>query len=316
GRREDGHHGPARDDGGLPRLPAGLRVPQLRLRRDQLRDRHLHCGSVRGLVPHTTAADGAPRGLRDAHRSDGGRLRVPAGLAAAARTARDRAADAQPVGAAAAAAPALAHHPRPAQQDLSAVSGRLPTAGSGHAPGQTDRGGAASPPGRGGALVSAAPESGLQVTRRGPVLELTIDRPHRMNALDADTVEQLVAAIAGADEQVRVIGVGGAGGAVSAGADEAGEPAGAPADAAAAGAAGEADAAATMARADSLVRAVLRAPVPVIAAVDGPAVGVAASLALACDLIYATERASFLLPFVRVGLMPDGGSSLLVAAAG
>src|SRR5699024_7973295 len=289
GRREDGHHGPARDDGGLPRLPAGLRVPQLRLRRDQLRDRHLHCGSVRGLVPHTTAADGAPRGLRDAHRSDGGRLRVPAGLAAAARTARDRAADAQPVGAAAAAAPALAHHPRPAQQDLSAVSGRLPTAGSGPAPGHTDRGGAAWPARGGGALVSAAPGSGLQVTRRGPVLELTIDRPHRMNALDADTVEQLVSAIAGADEQVRVIVVGGAGGSFSAGADLAAMTASAPADEAAA----EADAAATMARAESLVRAVLRAPVPVIAAVDGPAVGVAASLALACDLIYATERASF-----------------------
>jgi len=160
--------------------------------------------------------------------------------------------------------------------------------------------------------VSAAPGSGLQVTRRGPVLELTIDRPHRMNALDADTVEQLVAAIAGADEQVRVIVVGGAGGSFSAGADLAAMTASAPADEAAA----EADAAATMARAESLVRAVLRAPVPVIAAVDGPAVGVAASLALACDLIYATERASFLLPFVRVGLMPDGGSSLLVAAAG
>src|SRR5699024_11811315 len=111
----------------------------------------------------------------------------------------------------------------PAQQDLSAVSGRLPTAGSGHAPGQTDRGGAASPPGRGGALVSAAPGSGLQVTRRGPVLELTIDRPHRMNALDADTVEQLVSAIAGADEQVRGSVVGGAGGTGTGGGDRAAE---------------------------------------------------------------------------------------------
>lgn len=160
--------------------------------------------------------------------------------------------------------------------------------------------------------MSRAPESGLGVAHRGPVLELTVDRPHRLNALDAATVEALVAAIEGIDEAVRVIVISGAGGAFSAGADLAAMTAQAPVDAAAA----DADAAATMARAESLVRAVLHAPVPVIAAVDGPAVGVAASLALACDLIYATERASFLLPFVRVGLMPDGGSSLLVAAAG
>lgn len=160
--------------------------------------------------------------------------------------------------------------------------------------------------------MSAGVESGLRTARRGPVLELTIDRPHRMNALDAATVEELVAAIEGADAEVRVIVVAGAGGAFSAGADLAAMTAQAPVDQDQA----EADAAQTMARAESLVRAVLRAPVPVIAAVDGPAVGVAASLALACDLIYATAQASFLLPFVRVGLMPDGGSSLLVAAAG
>ena len=55
-------------------------------------------------------------------------------------------------------------------------------------------------------------------------------------------------------------------------------------------------------------------PKPVIAAVNGPAVGIGCSLALACDLVVARESAYFLLAFVNLGLVPDGGSSLLVPA--
>jgi 2-(1,2-epoxy-1,2-dihydrophenyl)acetyl-CoA isomerase len=51
---------------------------------------------------------------------------------------------------------------------------------------------------------------------------------------------------------------------------------------------------------------------PVIACVNGPAVGIGCSLALCCDLIVAAESAYFLLAFVNIGLVPDGGSSLLV----
>jgi len=54
---------------------------------------------------------------------------------------------------------------------------------------------------------------------------------------------------------------------------------------------------------------------PVIAAVNGPAVGIGASLAFACDLILAAESAFFGLAFVNIGLMPDGGSTLFVPAA-
>jgi 2-(1,2-epoxy-1,2-dihydrophenyl)acetyl-CoA isomerase len=54
---------------------------------------------------------------------------------------------------------------------------------------------------------------------------------------------------------------------------------------------------------------------PVVAAVNGPAVGIGASLAFACDLILAAESAYFMLAFVNIGLMPDGGSTLLVPAA-
>jgi len=53
-------------------------------------------------------------------------------------------------------------------------------------------------------------------------------------------------------------------------------------------------------------------PKPVIASVNGPAVGIGCSLALCCDLIVAAESAYFLLAFVNIGLVPDGGSSLFV----
>jgi 2-(1,2-epoxy-1,2-dihydrophenyl)acetyl-CoA isomerase len=54
---------------------------------------------------------------------------------------------------------------------------------------------------------------------------------------------------------------------------------------------------------------------PVVAAVNGPAVGIGASLAFACDLVLASESAFFGLAFVNIGLMPDGGSTLFVPAA-
>jgi 2-(1,2-epoxy-1,2-dihydrophenyl)acetyl-CoA isomerase len=55
-------------------------------------------------------------------------------------------------------------------------------------------------------------------------------------------------------------------------------------------------------------------PKPVIAAVNGPAVGIGASLALAADLIIAAESAYFLLAFVNIGLVPDGGSTAFLPA--
>jgi 2-(1,2-epoxy-1,2-dihydrophenyl)acetyl-CoA isomerase len=63
------------------------------------------------------------------------------------------------------------------------------------------------------------------------------------------------------------------------------------------------------------IAAVRRLEKPVIAAVNGPAVGIGASLAFACDLVLAAESAFFGLAFVNIGLMPDGGSTLFVPAA-
>ena len=63
------------------------------------------------------------------------------------------------------------------------------------------------------------------------------------------------------------------------------------------------------------IAAIRRLEKPVVAAVNGPAVGIGASLAFACDLIVAAESAYFLLAFVNIGLMPDGGSTFLLPAA-
>jgi 2-(1,2-epoxy-1,2-dihydrophenyl)acetyl-CoA isomerase len=64
-----------------------------------------------------------------------------------------------------------------------------------------------------------------------------------------------------------------------------------------------------------IIAAVRRLEKPVVAAVNGPAVGIGASLAFACDLVLAAESAYFGLAFVNIGLMPDGGSTLFVPAA-
>ncbi|HEY3959187.1 MAG TPA: enoyl-CoA hydratase [Solirubrobacteraceae bacterium] len=61
-----------------------------------------------------------------------------------------------------------------------------------------------------------------------------------------------------------------------------------------------------------IMLAIRELPKPVLAAVNGAAVGIGCSLALCCDLIVAAESAYFLLAFVNIGLVPDGGSSLFV----
>ena len=70
-----------------------------------------------------------------------------------------------------------------------------------------------------------------------------------------------------------------------------------------------------LAEANRTVRAIAALPKPVVAVVQGPTAGVGVSLALACDVVLASDRAFFLLAFTKIGLMPDGGASALVAAA-
>jgi 2-(1,2-epoxy-1,2-dihydrophenyl)acetyl-CoA isomerase len=62
-----------------------------------------------------------------------------------------------------------------------------------------------------------------------------------------------------------------------------------------------------------VVSQILRAPVPVVTAVNGPAAGVGCSIGLAGDFVLAGKSAYFLQAFVNIGLVPDGGSTWLLA---
>ena len=106
-----------------------------------------------------------------------------------------------------------------------------------------------------------------------------------------------------ADDDVRVVVITGSGGSFSAGADIGGE------------AARERFDVRALDAANRIIRAEVACSKPVLAAVDGVAAGVGCSVALAADIIVASESAAFLLAFARVGLMPDGGASATVAAS-
>jgi 2-(1,2-epoxy-1,2-dihydrophenyl)acetyl-CoA isomerase len=144
----------------------------------------------------------------------------------------------------------------------------------------------------------------------GPVGRVTLNRPDSLNAWTADFGAALRDVITGpaADESVRAVLITGAGRGFSSGADlkAAFEPH--PDD-------GMPDIKKELELYHGAIVGIRRLPKPVVAAVNGPAVGIGASLAFACDLVVAAESAFFGLAFVNIGLMPDGGSTLFVPAA-
>ncbi|WP_249009910.1 enoyl-CoA hydratase-related protein [Conexibacter sp. DBS9H8] len=143
---------------------------------------------------------------------------------------------------------------------------------------------------------------------RDGVVTLTLNRPEALNAWDAQLGHDLAAALAGvaADPEARALLICGAGRAFSSGADLRSEM---PLTAD-----GKPD---LYGRLHDLynpvILAVRRLGIPVIAAINGAAVGVGASLALACDLIVCGQSAYFLLAFANIGLSVDGGASTLLA---
>ena len=145
----------------------------------------------------------------------------------------------------------------------------------------------------------------------GGVGRITLNRPDTLNAWTEQLGRELGELVneRAAAESVRAVLVTGAGRGFSSGVDlKAGFPVD-PDD-------GRPDVARELGEVYHPVIAGLRSlEKPVVAAVNGPAVGIGCSLALACDLVLAAESAFFGLAFVHIGLMPDGGASLLVPAA-
>jgi 2-(1,2-epoxy-1,2-dihydrophenyl)acetyl-CoA isomerase len=147
--------------------------------------------------------------------------------------------------------------------------------------------------------------------QEGPVGRITLNRPESLNAWTAEFGAALRDLILGeaADPSVRAVMITGAGRGFSSGADlKAGfDPH--PED-------GSPDVKKELHDVyHPAIAGIRRLPKPVVACVNGPAVGIGCSLALACDLVLAAESAFFGLAFVNIGLMPDGGSTLFVPAA-
>lgn len=147
-------------------------------------------------------------------------------------------------------------------------------------------------------------EDVLLVERDGSVAVLTLNRPAARNAMDGALLKALVHGLtsATADSEVRAIVLTGAGGAFCAGADLK--------VAVAEGAFRKPGP--ILDEYHAIIRAIVAAPKPVIAAVDGPAVGFGCDLALACDLRVLSTQASLQERFVHIGLMPDGGGTFLL----
>ncbi|BBA89785.1 enoyl-CoA hydratase [Mycobacterium pseudoshottsii] len=154
-------------------------------------------------------------------------------------------------------------------------------------------------------IETLAPVAGLEVKLRGGVLSVTIDRPESLNSLTPEVMAGIADAMeaAATDSRVRVVRLGGTGRGFSSGARMSAQDT------------GRKTSTSSLTEINRAVRAITALPHPVVAVVHGPAAGVGVSLALACDLVLASESAYFLLAFTKIGLMPDGGASALIAAA-
>lgn len=148
----------------------------------------------------------------------------------------------------------------------------------------------------------------LTVELADGVLSVTLNRPESLNSLNREMLAGIADTLntAASDQRVKVVRLGGTGrgfcsGAGISGDDQAQKTVDGPAS--------------VLDAANDAVRAIVNLPQPVVAAVHGAAAGVGVSLALACDVVLASDNAYFMLAFTKIGLMPDGGASALVAAA-
>jgi 2-(1,2-epoxy-1,2-dihydrophenyl)acetyl-CoA isomerase len=142
------------------------------------------------------------------------------------------------------------------------------------------------------------------VTKDNGVATVTLNRPDKLNALSGEMYHELADAFTalGADDEARSVIVIGAGRAFCAGGDI--------------GSMGNRDMVAGRKRSQNhqrMIKSLHNLEKPVIAAVRGPAAGIGASIALACDLIVASETGYLMMSFKKIGLPPDGGAVFLLA---
>lgn len=140
----------------------------------------------------------------------------------------------------------------------------------------------------------------LLTARADRVLTLTLDRAAKKNAITGAMYAALTDALVGAvdDPEVRAVVLTGAGGVFTAGNDLGDflmDPPTGPESSV-----------------FQFLKAVSTFPKPLLAAVEGPAVGIGTTVLLHCDFAYAAPSATFKMPFVDLGLVPEAASSLLV----
>ena len=147
-------------------------------------------------------------------------------------------------------------------------------------------------------MASADPE--LTLSRDGPVLTVSLERPAKRNAFTGAMYDAFADALGelDADAELRCLVVRAEGGTFSAGNDLNDFLA-----------QGELSETSPVVR---VLRALAAADKPILAAVDGAAVGIGTTLLLHCDLVYATPEARFAVPFVPLGLVPEAASSRLL----
>ena len=148
----------------------------------------------------------------------------------------------------------------------------------------------------------------IRVDRDGPLTTITLNRPERLNAMPPQMANEIgqVFCDLGASRAVRITGEGKG---FCSGADLSARSSDNPLT----GKGGSHEALSN--HYNPAISHLIRADVPVICAVNGPAAGVGCSLALAADFTLAGRSAYFLQAFVNIGLVPDGGSTWLLARA-
>ncbi|MFZ4738084.1 MAG: enoyl-CoA hydratase-related protein [Bradymonadia bacterium] len=146
----------------------------------------------------------------------------------------------------------------------------------------------------------SAPEHVVLETE-GAVRTIRFARPEKKNAFTVPMYERIVAGMhaASADPAVRVLRFIGQPGVYTAGNDLV-DFMQAPFD--------------DQSPVVQLLRLLVGFDKPMVAAVDGPAIGLGTTMLLHCDFVVATHRARFQMPFINLGLVPEGGSSLLLPA--